>query len=77
MVYVYIYIYMMIVLLYVIQVAAMVDAEDRRPDLGYQAALNYAMAKKLVETDTKQTSPKEKDKPTRDKKTALSKAKSK
>lgn len=30
------------------QVKDMVDAVDRRPELGYQAALNVAMARKLV-----------------------------
>ena len=32
----------------VFQVSGVVDATDRRPELGYQAALNVAMARKLV-----------------------------
>ena len=30
----------------------MVNADDRRPDLGYKAALNFAMARKLVKTES-------------------------
>ncbi|ELT95024.1 hypothetical protein CAPTEDRAFT_144642 [Capitella teleta] len=33
------------------RVADMVDATDRRPELGYQAALNVAMARKLVKEE--------------------------
>lgn len=32
----------------ILQVADMVNASDRRPELGYQSALNIAMARKIV-----------------------------
>ena len=51
----------------------MVSADDRRPDLGYKAALNFAMARKLVKTESSQGGVKEKL--SQDKKAAQTKAK--